>query len=144
MNQPNTFQTQRNFSVKPSEIFEALSDPARLSKWWGPNGFTNTFEVFEFREGGNWQFLMNGPDGSSYPNQCVFLEVVENKKIVIQHINQPHFTLTIELSTNNGETQLLWTQEFEDSKIANAMKQIVTQANEENLDRLELNLNGKL
>jgi uncharacterized protein YndB with AHSA1/START domain len=144
MNKPNVFRTQRHFLFKPSEVFDAFSNSCRLSRWWGPNGFTNAFEIFEFIEGGNWKFIMTGPDGSSYPNQSIFLKIEQDKKIAIQHANQPHFTLTIDLIANNGGTQLLWTQEFEDPNVAKAMEQIVTRANEENLDRLGLNLNGKL
>lgn len=144
MDKLNTFQTQRNFVFKPYEIFNAFADPHLLAKWWGPNGFSNAFEVFEFKKNGDWKFLMTGPDGSRFPNHCIFLEIDENKQIVIQHSNQPHFTLTISLTPNGDGTTLLWTQSFEDSNIAKAMEQIVIKANEENLDRLQLILSGVL
>ena len=32
-----------------------------LSRWWGPEGFTTTTRSFEFREGGEWDFVLHGP-----------------------------------------------------------------------------------
>jgi hypothetical protein len=34
--------------ARPSEVFAAMSDPARVARWWGPAGFTNTMHKFEF------------------------------------------------------------------------------------------------
>jgi uncharacterized protein YndB with AHSA1/START domain len=30
-------------------VFAAFADAARLARWWGPKGFTNTFDEFELR-----------------------------------------------------------------------------------------------
>ena len=51
-----TFSTQRLLAAPPSAVFAALAQPERLARWWGPNGFRNAFEVFEFRTGGRWVF----------------------------------------------------------------------------------------
>ena len=38
---------------KPTElVFNAWANPDHLKKWWGPAGFTNTFNEFDFRVGG--------------------------------------------------------------------------------------------
>ena len=51
----------------PREIvFEAFTDIRHLSRWWGPDGFTTTTRSFEFRVGGEWDFMMHGPDGTHY------------------------------------------------------------------------------
>lgn len=63
----------------------------------GPKDFTNTFEIFDFRVGGTWRFVMHGPDGSNDSNGCVFVELQAEKKLVIQHVSQPHFTLSVSL-----------------------------------------------
>jgi hypothetical protein len=68
----------------------------------------------------------------------VFVEIIENKKIVIQHANQPHFSLDIELVQSEQGTQVVWRQTFEDAEVAKTMESIVTKANEENLDKLGL------
>ena len=144
-NQTNSvFRTQRVLPHAPDEVFAAFADPARLAKWWGPKDFTNTFEIFDFRVGGSWKFLMHGPDGTDYPNESVFGEIVPGKKIVIRHVCAPLFTLSVSLQAVTQGTQLLWVQAFDDPRVAAAVRHIVEPANEQNLDRLHLNLQGRL
>ena len=45
-------------------VFEAFTEVRHLSRWWGPDGFTTTTKSFEFRVGGEWDFVMHGPDGT--------------------------------------------------------------------------------
>jgi uncharacterized protein YndB with AHSA1/START domain len=66
-------------------VFEAFSDVAHLSQWWGPDGFTTTTHAFEFRPGGVWEFTMHGPDGTDYPNRIEWLEIAPPEKIVFWH-----------------------------------------------------------
>jgi uncharacterized protein YndB with AHSA1/START domain len=47
-------------------VFEAFTRVRHLSRWWGPEGFTTTTRSFEFRVGGEWDFVMHGPDGTDY------------------------------------------------------------------------------
>jgi uncharacterized protein YndB with AHSA1/START domain len=137
-------QTQRTVPYMPDEVYAAFSDPSRLAKWWGPKDFTNTFETFEFRAGGSWKFIMHGPDGSDFRNESVFRELEAGKKIVIRHVSHPHFTLTVSLLPSKEGTQVLWVQEFEDSKVAAAIRHIAEPGNEQNLDRLHMHLRGEL
>jgi Activator of Hsp90 ATPase homolog 1-like protein len=48
------FNTSRQIAATPEQIFAAIAAPERLAKWWGPAGFTNTFERCEFKPGGSW------------------------------------------------------------------------------------------
>jgi hypothetical protein len=64
-----TFRTERVLPYPPQQVFEAFARPELLARWWGPSGFTNTFEVFEFKPGGRWKFVMHGPDGSRHPER---------------------------------------------------------------------------
>ena len=131
-----TFKTSREILASPEEIYNAISQPQRLAKWWGPEGFTNTFHLCEFKSGGRWSFIMHGPDGHDYPNESIFTEIEPCKKVVIQHVNEPKFFLTIDLLPTENGTLLSWSQAFESSEIAERVKSIVIPANEQNLDRL--------
>ena len=131
-----TFRSHRVLPYQPQSVFEAFARPEFLARWWGPNGFTNTFEVFEFRPGGRWKFVMHGPDGSNHPNESVFLELHGPSKLVIQHVSQPRFVLTVTLAAHEAGTAITWAQEFEDSAVAARIRHIVEPANEQNLDRL--------
>jgi uncharacterized protein YndB with AHSA1/START domain len=137
-NDTNTaLRTERLIPASPRAIFAAFEKPDRLARWWGPSGFTNTFETFEFRSGGRWVFTMHGPDGTNYPNECVFREIEPDSRVVIEHVVQPLFTLTVTLADRGGETHLTWVQEFETAEIAEKLRHICEPANEQNLDRLQ-------
>jgi uncharacterized protein YndB with AHSA1/START domain len=53
----------RVISAPRELVFEAFTEVRHLSRWWGPEGFTTTTWAFEFRVGGEWIFVMHGPDG---------------------------------------------------------------------------------
>ncbi len=53
----STFQTSREIPAPIDEVFAAIATPARLARWWGPAGFTNTFHVCEVKKGGRWSFI---------------------------------------------------------------------------------------
>ncbi len=132
------FRTSRELPATPESVFAAIRDPVRLARWWGPDGFTNTFHTFEFRTGGSWQFIMHGPDGTDYPNQSEFLEIVPNSIVRIKHISQPHFELSISLEPTADGTLISWIGILENSAFAEKMRQFLEAANEQNLDRLAL------
>jgi uncharacterized protein YndB with AHSA1/START domain len=132
----DTFQNSRHFPHPPQAVFAAIRDPDRLARWWGPNGFTNQFEVFEFRTGGRWMFDMIGPDETRYANESVFAQIDTDRQVVVDHICAPLFRLTITLEPEGGGTRVHWLQVFEDAAFAQAMKHILEPANEQNLDRL--------
>ena len=131
-----TMRTSRNLPFSPMEVYGAFASPDLLALWWGPDGFTNTFEVFEFKVGGKWKFVMHGPDGKNYPNENVFTQLEPGSKVVIEHVCAPYFTLTVKLAPVADGTQVSWEQVFVDAKTAQAVKQIVGPANEQNLDRM--------
>jgi uncharacterized protein YndB with AHSA1/START domain len=66
-------------------VWEAWTNPKHVAQWWGPHGFTTTIEEMDVRPGGVWKHVMHGPDGTDYPNQSVFTEVVKPERIVFSH-----------------------------------------------------------
>ncbi len=131
-----TVSTSREIPATVEEVFAAFSHPERLSRWWGPAGFTNTFSLCEFKKGGRWSFVMHGPNGSDYPNESLFAEIEAPRKIVVLHVSEPKFRLTVVLATSAGGTVVSWSQAFENSEVAGRIEHIVIPANEQNLDRL--------
>jgi len=139
----STFRHARSLAASPEEVFAALQDPERLARWWGPAGFTNTFETFEFRPGGAWVFTMHGPDGTAYPNQAEFLEIEPPSRLRLRHVNLPHFILELVLEPEGAGTRLTWTGVFENHEFAEGARTFLETANEQNLDRLEAELPGR-
>jgi uncharacterized protein YndB with AHSA1/START domain len=136
MHHDQMFRTERTLPFSPQVVYNAFSSAELLATWWGPEGFTNEFESFDFQVGGRWKFVMVGPDGARYPNQSFFTELVPASLIAIRHDCEPFFTLTVQLSEVAGGTHVLWQQAFDDKHVAQAVKAMVEPANEQNLDRL--------
>ncbi len=89
-------------------VWEAWSRPEHIAKWWGPNGFTNTIHKMEFHPGGEWNFIMHGPDGTDFKNESIFREILPLKKIVYEHITGPKFIATAEFASMGEQTQIRW------------------------------------
>ena len=121
--------------ASPAQVFAALQDPERVARWWGPAGFTNTIEKYEFTPGGSWLLTMHGPDGKDYPNESRFTRIVPDRIFEIEHLNGHHFTLTIELEPHLQGTYVLWRQTFDTVKHYTGLAQFVATANEQNLER---------
>lgn len=132
----SAFRHSRDVAAPPAAVFDAIRDPARLARWWGPDGFTNTFDRFEFRPGGQWVFTMHGPDGKRYPNQATFTQIEPDLSVCIRHTCAPYFDLSIGLEAIASGTRVTWVQRFDDPKVAEAVRAIVVPANEQNLTRL--------
>ena len=70
----------------PRELaFSAWTDPEKVVKWWGPNGFTITIDRMDVRPGGVWKYTMHGPDGVDYPNKTVYEEISPPERLVYSH-----------------------------------------------------------
>ena len=138
-----TFKTSIDIPASQEQVFAAFTDPKRMARWWGPAGFTNTFNVFEFKPGGRWSLVMHGPDGTNYPNESVFAEVEPSTKVVVAHTSEPKFRLTIILTKSAAGTTVSWAQAFENDDIAQRIEHIVVPANDQNLQRLSDEVLGK-
>ena len=66
-------------------VFEAFTEVRHLSRWWGPEGFSTTTRAFEFRVGGEWVFVMHGPDGTDYPEWISWVEISPPERIELLH-----------------------------------------------------------
>jgi len=131
-----TFSTSREISATVEDVFAAISNPERLSRWWGPAGFTNTFSLCEFKNGRRWSLVMHGRNGANYPNENAFAEIEAPRRVVVQHVSEPKYRLTIMLASSAAGTAVNWSQVFESSEVARRIEHIVVPANEQNLDRL--------
>jgi uncharacterized protein YndB with AHSA1/START domain len=66
-------------------VFEVFTQVRHLSRWWGPEGFTTTTRSFEFRVGGEWDFVMHGPDGTDYQEWITWREIAPPERIALLH-----------------------------------------------------------
>ena len=106
--------TVREFDAPRDLVWAAFTDPKHLAHWWGPNGFTLTTYIFDFKPGGVWRFVMHGPDGRDYQNRIVYREIVKPERIAYSHGGaedmEPvsfHTTATFE-DIGGGRTRLIF------------------------------------
>jgi uncharacterized protein YndB with AHSA1/START domain len=84
--------TQREFTVtrvldapRPL-VWRAWTEPAQLARWWGPRGFTIPLDTIsmDVRPGGRLRATMVADaDGTRYPVDMVFREVVAPQRLVL-------------------------------------------------------------
>lgn len=94
-------------------VWEIWASPEHIAQWWGPEGFTNTIHYMDFRTGGDWEFTMHGPDGTDYKNKNTFVEVVENQRVVYEHVFAPKHLTTVTFEARGDKTLLTWHMVFE-------------------------------
>ena len=94
------------------------SFPTKSLQWWGPDGFTTTTSVFEFKPGGQWRFVMHGPDGRDYQNRVIYVDIVPPERLVYRHTGDEDVEpvqfiqeLTFE-DLGGGKTRLTWSGTF--------------------------------
>ena len=131
----------RIFDFSRELVFRAWSEPEHLKNWWGPTGFTNTFYEFDFRVGGKWSFIMHGPEKGNYPNECEFLKIEYPSLIAWNRISKPHFQVLATFDeVSDRKTKIIFKMLFNTADECGKLKPFVVDKNEENFDKLEVEL----
>jgi uncharacterized protein YndB with AHSA1/START domain len=122
-------------------VYRAWTDPNHLKNWWGPNGFTNTFNEFDLRVGGKWSFIMHGPEGGNYNNECEFTRIEKPTLIAWKRYSKPLFQVVAAFYEISAEsTKIVFRMIFDTAEECKKIKPFVVDKNEENFDRLESEL----
>jgi len=115
--QPKTMEREliitRILNAPRELVFRAWTDPAYLARWWGPKEFTNPVCELDVRPGGALRIVMRGPDGSEYPMNGVFQEVVSPERLVFT-------TIAVDAAGKHlleGVTQVTFTQQGGKTKL---------------------------
>ncbi len=101
--------TTRLIDAPRELVYEAWTDPKHVAHWFGPNGFTVTTSSMEVRPGGQWIFVMHGPDGTDWPNVVTYEEVTPPARLVYLHGDDKEpdmFHNTITFDDAGGKTAL--------------------------------------
>lgn len=113
-----TIVTTRILEAPPALVFDAFSNPDHLARWWGPNGFSITTTSFDMRPGGDWRFVMHGPDGRDYGNIITFEVIDRPHSLAYSHRGDGdtahiHFTNSFTFEDLGGRTLLTMRAEFD-------------------------------
>lgn len=75
----------RVIAAPRERVFQAWTDPAQITLWFGPEGFhVETLEC-DIRPGGRWRFVYTGPDRAVWDNRIVFLRIQAPDLIEMEH-----------------------------------------------------------
>jgi uncharacterized protein YndB with AHSA1/START domain len=107
----------RVFDAPRDLVFEAWTSPEHVAQWWGPNGFTTTTQSMDVRPGGEWIFVMHGPDGTDYKNHIVYREVVSPERLVYDHISGPLFRAAVIFDAEGEKTRISMRMLFETAEL---------------------------
>jgi uncharacterized protein YndB with AHSA1/START domain len=85
VNQPGEFTYRRVHRASPELLFDCMTRPEHLTRFWGPDGTTTPIDgiTVDLRPGGTFETVMvNNADGSTYTMHAVFLAVERPAKLV--------------------------------------------------------------
>lgn len=108
-------------------VFQAWTEPKHLQAWWGPDGFTTTSSKVEIKEGGEWIFIMHGPDGRGYGNKIVYREIRKPERIAYDHVglgkdDEVNFKTVVTFHTQGDKTLVTMRGIFPSAEV---LKQLV-------------------
>jgi uncharacterized protein YndB with AHSA1/START domain len=79
---PNTVRLHRVLRAPPEKVYRAFLDPAAMSKWIAPNGFTCTVHHMEPKVGGTFKMsFTNFTTRKSHSFGGEYLELVPNERL---------------------------------------------------------------
>lgn len=72
----------RKLKASPAALFRCWTDPQLIPEFFCPKPWRAEVVSLDLRAGGVSQMTFHGPNGESFPNDGVYLEVVPNRKLV--------------------------------------------------------------
>ncbi|MYL31586.1 SRPBCC domain-containing protein [Halobacillus halophilus] len=126
----NKLVLERVFQAPVELVFQAYSEPDRLEKWWGPEGWETKVKTFEFMPNGVWHYGMtcvNEGMGEFYGMQSwglgIFQSIEPMKRIQYKDmfsdaegmVNEqlPMIDIDLRFIPEGKETKLVIESEFE-------------------------------
>ena len=114
----------RVFDAPRSMVFDALTRPELLKRWFGPRGWTLQVCESDLRIGGKWRFALRGPDGREMGMSGIWRELSPSERIV--HVEMfddyPGESLvTTVLLERDGKTTMTASAEYESQAVRDAV-----------------------
>jgi uncharacterized protein YndB with AHSA1/START domain len=102
----------RLFDAPRHLVFEAMTKPEHIRRWWGilDDGYSVPVCEMDARPGGKWHFVGRGPKGQAPDFYGVVREIVPPERIVYTEIFAPfpdvESVVTAVLTEEGGKTRL--------------------------------------
>jgi len=72
----------REFDAPATMVFDALTNPEWLKRWYGPAGWTLVVCDIDLQVGGAWRFVVRQPAGKEIGQRGVYQEIDRPNRIV--------------------------------------------------------------
>jgi uncharacterized protein YndB with AHSA1/START domain len=95
------------------KLFKAWTKPELLKQWFAPLPWTTPTAQLDVRPGGASVITMRSPEGQDFPNAGVYLEIVENERLVFtdaytkawEPSQKPFMTVVLTFEDEGGKTR---------------------------------------
>jgi uncharacterized protein YndB with AHSA1/START domain len=71
-----TIRMERVFDAPRERVFESMTDPDLVPRWWGPSRLTTTIDQGDVSPGGAWRFVQYDAEGNEYGFHGQYRDVV--------------------------------------------------------------------
>jgi uncharacterized protein YndB with AHSA1/START domain len=100
----------KKFTAPAALVFEAMTNPEHIRRWWGAGyGEVTTCEV-DLRVGGRWHFAQTGPDGEEVSFSGEYREIDPPARLVhterFDNIQSPDSLIETSYTEQDGVTTL--------------------------------------
>lgn len=72
----------RRIKAPPAKVYAALTEPAQMVRWWGPDAGPTLSAVADVRPGGRFSIVFRLLNGDEHNPTGVYREVVPGRKLV--------------------------------------------------------------
>ena len=113
----------RLFDAPRHLVFEAMTKPEHIKRWWGNLGDGYSVPVCEvdLRPGGRWRFSNRTPTGEVVTFYGVYREVAPPDRVVFTEFFEPfpetETVVTSQLTEENGKTRLTATISYPSQEV---------------------------
>lgn len=127
---PREIVLTRVFDAPRDLVFEAMTRPELLKRWFGPHGWNLVECDIDFRVGGAWRYVLEGPDGASMGMGGEYREIVPGERTVHTEAMDDYpgdSVVTMVLTEHDGRTTMTGTvlydsQATRDAVVASGME----------------------
>jgi uncharacterized protein YndB with AHSA1/START domain len=103
---------ERTLRAPRPAVYQALTDPGVLCRWWGPRGYTAPCVKFDPKVGGDYRIVMQPPDGDPFRLSGEFREVEPPARLAYtfrwdpSHPDDRETVLTVSLADQGEKTEV--------------------------------------
>ena len=96
----------RTYEAPRELIWEVITEPRHVTRWWGGAGCANPVCEMDVRLGGTWRHVMRFPDGQEIHMHFVFVQV-EPPRLLSWKDPRASFTVTLTEKSRHTDWKLV-------------------------------------